>query len=540
MAWLGFRTLARLAVLADFDDGAARARAAIASRRAACRPSRSWRALVTVPLFFVLPRLHGPFAMAPFRIDDAFSTTLAADRVDLESFGAAKRSDRVVLRMAVEPQSAFPRVLRLREAVFTEYQRRRSGPRARRGAEPRAGGRAACTRADAGAGSCRSAIVDRRPEPLGQGFLFLPYGADAVRVERGRRGGDAGRSGAGRLRPAPGPCVTTPPCAASNRAGAGASVDRSGDVPPEVRDYADQLTGGPDRADGDLPAHRGPLHARLRLHARPSARAKGDPLVNFLLRSKAGHCEYFASAAAMMLAARGIPARLVTGSYGGEVGLFSRAIVVRGGNLHAWVEADLDGKGFTVLDPTPAAGIPPAQTHGLSWRGSSPTSAARSSSSTTAGSWASTRCDQVRIIEAVRQVAAARALESRIVEGISSAARQFRRESLIAVGGLPPRGGRSSRSCVRGSRRPVLRPPTRAYLALRRLLRGEARRARAGRSARRGRPPLRGGRAAGRAATPAAVVLDLLRAALRRPRRWTGEAARELGERMRRLEEARG
>ena len=35
--------------------------------------------------------------------------------------------------------------------------------------------------------------------------------------------------------------------------------------------------------------------------------AEGDPLVHFLLRSKAGHCEYFASAAAMMLAARGVP-----------------------------------------------------------------------------------------------------------------------------------------------------------------------------------------------------------------------------------------
>ncbi len=66
----------------------------------------------------------------------------------------------------------------------------------------------------------------------------------------------------------------------------------------------------------------------------------------------------------MMLAARGIPARLVTGSYGGEAGLFSQSIVVRGGNLHAWVEADLDGTGFAVLDPTPPAGVPPATSRG--------------------------------------------------------------------------------------------------------------------------------------------------------------------------------
>ena len=82
--------------------------------------------------------------------------------------------------------------------------------------------------------------------------------------------------------------------------------------------------------------------------------------MHFVLRSKAGHCEYFASAAAMMLTARGIPARLVTGSYGGEEGLLSRTIVVRAPNLHAWVETDLDGTGFQVFDPTPPGGLPPA------------------------------------------------------------------------------------------------------------------------------------------------------------------------------------
>jgi hypothetical protein len=49
----------------------------------------------------------------------------------------------------------------------------------------------------------------------------------------------------------------------------------------------------------------------------------------------------------------------VTGSYGGEESIFTDAIVVRGGNLHAWVEANLDGTGFLVFDPTPPAGIPP-------------------------------------------------------------------------------------------------------------------------------------------------------------------------------------
>jgi hypothetical protein len=49
----------------------------------------------------------------------------------------------------------------------------------------------------------------------------------------------------------------------------------------------------------------------------------------------------------------------VTGSYGGEEGFLSRTVVVRAQNLHAWVEADLDGTGFEIFDPTPAAGVPP-------------------------------------------------------------------------------------------------------------------------------------------------------------------------------------
>ncbi len=40
---------------------------------------------------------------------------------------------------------------------------------------------------------------------------------------------------------------------------------------------------------------------------------------------------------------------------------------MRGGNLHAWVEADLDGSGFAVLDPTPPSGVPAAASRGSLW-----------------------------------------------------------------------------------------------------------------------------------------------------------------------------
>src|SRR5207248_7130841 len=89
------------------------------------------------------------------------------------------------------------------------------------------------------------------------------------------------------------------------------------DVPEEIQKFAIHAT-------GDLSSPRAiarrieEVFLRDFVYTLDPPKPVGDPLVHFLLRSKAGHCEYFASAAAMMLASRGVPARLVTGSYGGE------------------------------------------------------------------------------------------------------------------------------------------------------------------------------------------------------------------------------
>ncbi len=89
----------------------------------------------------------------------------------------------------------------------------------------------------------------------------------------------------------------------------------------------------------------------------------GDPLAWFLLDSRAGHCEYFASALAVLLRVRGIPARLVTGFHSGELGDPGR-IVVRRGHAHAWVEVHT-ADGWVTVDPTPASALPTPMTDGL-------------------------------------------------------------------------------------------------------------------------------------------------------------------------------
>lgn len=81
---------------------------------------------------------------------------------------------------------------------------------------------------------------------------------------------------------------------------------------------------------------------------------KIDPVEDFLFNRREGHCEYFASALALMLRSQGIPSRLVHGYKGGEKNKYSGAWVVEQRHAHAWVEARVQDMWGT-FDPTPAS-----------------------------------------------------------------------------------------------------------------------------------------------------------------------------------------
>jgi hypothetical protein len=81
-----------------------------------------------------------------------------------------------------------------------------------------------------------------------------------------------------------------------------------------------------------------------------------DPLADFLFVRKEGYCEYFASAMAVMLRSEGIPARVATGFQSGYFNDVSGLYVVRASDAHAWVEAWIEGLGWTTFDPTPPSG----------------------------------------------------------------------------------------------------------------------------------------------------------------------------------------
>ena len=94
-----------------------------------------------------------------------------------------------------------------------------------------------------------------------------------------------------------------------------------------------------------------------------------DPVLDFVMNHRTGHCEYFASALALMIRSQGIPARIVLGYHGGEYNKIGEHFKFRNSDAHAWVETfipresvpDLDVEiestdlagAWVLLDPTP-------------------------------------------------------------------------------------------------------------------------------------------------------------------------------------------
>jgi protein-glutamine gamma-glutamyltransferase len=95
-----------------------------------------------------------------------------------------------------------------------------------------------------------------------------------------------------------------------------------------------------------------------------------EPLLDFLFEHKQGHCEYFATALALLGRAAGISTRVVMGYRVSERSPFGYW-VVRDRNAHAWVEAWLPGVGWTTADATPDEAQPFNRDHAASYAASS-------------------------------------------------------------------------------------------------------------------------------------------------------------------------
>jgi hypothetical protein len=104
-------------------------------------------------------------------------------------------------------------------------------------------------------------------------------------------------------------------------------------------------------------------------YSRTFQRRRADPLLDFLFDDRRGHCEYFASATALLARSVGIPARVVIGYRVAEQNQLGSYWVVREKNAHAWAEVYLPSKGFITVDATPADPLAQNAPHTSSWTG---------------------------------------------------------------------------------------------------------------------------------------------------------------------------
>jgi transglutaminase-like putative cysteine protease len=95
------------------------------------------------------------------------------------------------------------------------------------------------------------------------------------------------------------------------------------------------------------------FHYSLELTA-PTDDHQTTPLNYFLTQSRAGHCEYFATATVLLLRTVGIPTRYATGYLAEEYSELEQAYIVRRRHAHAWTLVYLNQR-WQEFDTTPAS-----------------------------------------------------------------------------------------------------------------------------------------------------------------------------------------
>lgn len=130
-------------------------------------------------------------------------------------------------------------------------------------------------------------------------------------------------------------------------------------LPPQqegVRDLSRRLAAGAANPYDLARAIESHLQGTYR-YSLSTTHGDADPLADFLLVNREGHCEYFASGMVVLLRLAGVPARIVNGFYGGVPNSYGGYVALRRADAHSWVEVYFPGQGWATFDPTPASAL---------------------------------------------------------------------------------------------------------------------------------------------------------------------------------------
>ena len=145
-------------------------------------------------------------------------------------------------------------------------------------------------------------------------------------------------------------------------------VQRSESLSPDVAALAKTITQGATTRHAKVTAvleYLGGFDYTTDLSVPPRVQQGADPVEGFLFDTRAGHCEYFATAMAVLLRESGVPTRIVNGYYGAQYNELGNFYAVRQADAHSWVEVHFGPLGWVTFDPTPPVGRTAGEDVGL-------------------------------------------------------------------------------------------------------------------------------------------------------------------------------
>lgn len=124
---------------------------------------------------------------------------------------------------------------------------------------------------------------------------------------------------------------------------------------PQTREFAQALLR---QVGGDPDQYMQAILAWIRqqnfVYTLQPPRLAGQRIDQFLFETRRGFCEHYSSAFTFLMRAAGIPARVVVGYQGGQLGRDGESWEVRQMDAHAWSEVWFPQRGWVRIDPTAA------------------------------------------------------------------------------------------------------------------------------------------------------------------------------------------
>jgi transglutaminase-like putative cysteine protease len=304
--------------------------------------------LIGAMLFPLLPRVRSPF-ISGFTRSLPGSSTALTETIDFRESRLTSNDPTIVARvwMDTRTQTMFAPV-RLRAMVYDQFDR----------------------------GAWRQTLSGLREVPLRNGVLHLgrPSGVvgEAVVQQRSQRGKLLVPVGAYTMTGLParlyeGPSrdtyYTYHDQAVSLRIGMSESTEPlritrvrtvNYAVSPQVAALARQIVGNEARPDRQAALIERYMTRNFRYRQNAAGPGETVSIEDFLLRTRAGQCEYFAAGMVVLMTSLDVPARIAGGYYGGRRNPLTGYYAIRREDAHAWTEV-WDGARWATFDATPVA-----------------------------------------------------------------------------------------------------------------------------------------------------------------------------------------